>query len=159
MRLKAGAAYVPIDPGYPADRVRHIAAELDLRLCLTDTDLYPRAAEMLGADRVFLIDDPRDVRNTSSSRMTRTESGSVPTDLAYVIYTSGSTGRPKGVMIEHRNASLFVDALSTVCGTRYEDRVYQGFSVAFDASVEEMWAAFAIGGTLVVRTADAPRVR
>ena len=73
--LKAGAAYVPIDPGYPADRVRHIAAELDLRLCLTDTDLYPRAAEMLGADRVFPMDDPARSTDISSSRMTRGESG------------------------------------------------------------------------------------
>ena len=100
--LKAGAAYVPIDPGNPADRVRHIAAELDLRLCLTDTDLYPRAAEMLGADRVFPIDDPARRTDIPSSRMTHTESGVSPTDLAYVIYTSGSTGRPKGVMTEHR---------------------------------------------------------
>ena len=71
--LKAGAAYVPIDPGYPTDRVRHIAAELDLRLCLTDTDLYPRAAEMLGPDRAFPIDDSARRTDTPSSRMTRTE--------------------------------------------------------------------------------------
>ena len=155
--LKAGAAYVPIDPGYPADRVRHIAAELDLRLCLTDTDLYPRAAEMLGADRVFPMDDPARSTYVSSSRMTRGESGVSPTDLAYVIYTSGSTGRPKGVMAEHRHVSLFVDAFNKVCGTGYDDRVYQGFSLSFDGSVEEIWMAFSNGSTLVVPTADAPR--
>ena len=155
--LKAGAAYVPIDPGYPADRVRHIAAELDLRLCLTDTDLYPRAAEMLGADRVFPIDDPARRTDIPPSRVTRSDSGVSPTDLAYVIYTSGSTGRPKGVMTEHRHVSLFVDAFNKVCGTGYDDRVYQGFSLSFDGSVEEIWMAFSNGSTLVVPTADAPR--
>ena len=89
--------------------------------------------------------------------MTRTESGVSPTDLAYVIYTSGSTGRPKGVMTEHRHVSLFVDAFNKVCGTGYDDRVYQGFSLSFDGSVEEIWMAFSNGSTLVVPTADAPR--
>jgi non-ribosomal peptide synthetase component F len=73
-----------------------------------------------------------------------------PGDVCYVIYTSGSTGRPKGVMIAHRNAVAFVKTLATVYKVTQQDRIYQGFSVAFDASVEEMWAALAIGGTLVV---------
>ena len=142
----------PDRPRESADRVRHIAAELDLRLCLTDTDLYPRAAEMLGADRVFPIDDPARRTDIPSSRMTHTESGVSPTDLAYVIYTSGSTGRPEGVMTEHRHVSLFVDAFNKVCGTGYDDRVYQGFSLSFDGSVEEIWMAFSNGSTLVVPT-------
>ena len=117
-----------------------------------------RAAEMLGADRVFPIDDPARRTDIPSSRMTHTESGVSPTDLAYVIYTSGSTGRPEGVMTEHRHVSLFVDAFNKVCGTGYDDRVYQGFA-EFDGSVEEIWMAFSNGSTLVVPTptADAPR--
>src|SRR5262249_11111064 len=77
-----------------------------------------------------------------------------PSDACYVIYTSGSTGRPKGVVIEHRHAVNFVRALRTVYGLTSKDRVYQGFSVAFDASVEEVWGAFSLGGTLVVPTED-----
>jgi non-ribosomal peptide synthetase-like protein len=155
--LKAGAAYVPIDPGYPAERVRHIAAELGLQLCMTDSALYERAADILGVDRIFPIDDPECDRSISPSRMTPEESGVVPTDLAYVIYTSGSTGRPKGVMTEHRHVSLFVDAFNKVCGTGRDDRIYQGFSLSFDGSVEEIWMAFSNGSTLVVPPADAPR--
>jgi non-ribosomal peptide synthetase-like protein len=67
-----------------------------------------------------------------------------------VIYTSGSTGGPKGVIVEHRNATGFVRSLSSIYGLNDDDRVYQGFSVAFDASIEEIWAAFSLGGTLVV---------
>ena len=78
-------------------------------------------------------------------------------DVCYVIYTSGSTGRPKGVMIAHRNAVAFVKTLATVYKVTPHDRVYQGFSVAFDASVEEVWAAFAIGATLVVAPEDISR--
>ena len=80
-----------------------------------------------------------------------------PRDVCYVIYTSGSTGRPKGVVIEHRNAVNFVQALRTVYKINEDDRVYQGFSVAFDASIEEICAAFSIGGTLVVPSEDVAR--
>ena len=60
-------------------------------------------------------------------------------------------------MTEHRHVSLFVDAFNKVCGAGYDDRVYQGFSLSFDGSVEEIWMAFSNGSTLVVPTADAPR--
>src|SRR5262245_46351494 len=78
-------------------------------------------------------------------------------DVAYVIYTSGSTGRPKGVVIEHRNATAFVRTLSSIYRISPNDRIYQGFSLAFDASVEEIWAAFSIGGTLCVAPDDVSR--
>ena len=77
--------------------------------------------------------------------------------MSYVIFTSGSTGRPKGVMIEHRNVVAFVKSLQTVYRVGPNDRVYQGFSTAFDASVEEIWAAFSRGGTLIVPTEDVER--
>ena len=80
-----------------------------------------------------------------------------PGDSCYVIYTSGSTGRPKGVIIEHQNAVNFVRALRTVYKLSQDDRVYQGFSIAFDASVEEIWGAFSVGGTLVVPSAEIAR--
>jgi non-ribosomal peptide synthetase component F len=88
--LKAGAAYVPLDPDGPGERVR------------------------------------------------------------YIIYTSGSTGWPKGVQVEHRNVCHFLRTERRLFSVKPEDRVYQGFSIAFDASVEEIWLAFAAGGCLVV---------
>ena len=80
-----------------------------------------------------------------------------PNDICYVIYTSGSTGNPKGVLIEHRNAVNFIKALHKVYGLKEDDRVYQGFSIAFDASVEEIWAALSLGGTLVVPSEETLR--
>ena len=82
--------------------------------------------------------------------------GPVAANLAYVIYTSGTTGRPKGVMTEHRHVTRFIDAFNEACGTDGDDRVYQGFSLSFDGSVEEIWMAFSNGSTLVVPTRDAP---
>src|SRR5213078_270205 len=90
----------------------------------------------------------------SHARLAPGEVGNGPRDLCYVIYTSGSTGRPKGVMIEHRSACHLVSAEGRIFGVRPSDRVYQGFSLAFDASVEEVWLAFRAGATLVASTPE-----
>src|SRR5260370_4379700 len=74
--------------------------------------------------------------------------------LCYVVYVSGSSGRPKGVMSEHRSASDLVCAEARIFAVRPEDRVYQGFSLSFDASVEEVWLAFHAGATLVAATPE-----
>jgi non-ribosomal peptide synthetase component F len=81
-----------------------------------------------------------------------------PTDLCYVIYTSGTTGHPKGVGISHLNAVTFVKGVSEVYGVVSRDRVLQGFSTAFDASVEEIWMAFSSGATLVVGSLEMMRM-
>jgi non-ribosomal peptide synthetase-like protein len=80
-----------------------------------------------------------------------------PADLCYVIYTSGTTGKPKGVEIEHRSACHFVRAEAKLFQVQPSDRVYQGFSLAFDASVEEVWLAFFAGAALVVGTREMVR--
>ncbi|MBN8219213.1 MAG: AMP-binding protein, partial [Spirochaetes bacterium] len=73
-----------------------------------------------------------------------------PEDLAYIIFTSGSTGAPKGVPITHRNALAFIEGEAGIMAVRPRDRVYHGFSIAFDAAVEELWLAFGAGACLVV---------
>ena len=80
--------------------------------------------------------------------------GNAAENLAYVIYTSGTTGRPKGVQIEHRSACHLVRAEGMIFDVQPDDRVYQGFSIAFDASVEEVWLAFFAGAMLVVGTRE-----
>ena len=75
-------------------------------------------------------------------------------DLCYVIYTSGSTGRPKGVMVEHRNACHLVAAEQRIFGVHPGDRVFQGASLSFDLSVEEIWLAFGAGATLIAAPPD-----
>jgi non-ribosomal peptide synthetase-like protein len=154
--LKAGAGYVPIDPRFPLERIRVILEDSDARAVITEQDL---ADELVGTVptpllRLDLDHDAITRQRTSAPVLAREIA---PDDLSYVIYTSGSTGRPKGVMIEHRNAVAFVKSLRSVYRLNSDDRVYQGFSTAFDASVEEIWAAFARGGTLVVPTEDVER--
>ena len=156
--LKSGAAYVPIDPTYPSERIQHIAAELGLLLCLTESALAANVQRYFEGTRALVLDAQRpETLACADSPVARSEAGLSPADLAYVIYTSGTTGRPKGVMAEHRHVTWFVDAFNAACGTNGDDRVYQGFSLSFDGSVEEIWMAFSNGSTLVVPTRNAPR--
>ena len=147
--LKAGAGYVPIDPKVPLERIRAILEDSRATDVITEHDL---AETLDGAVATRLL--RLDLESGAIGRMPTTaptlRREIDPSDLCYVIYTSGSTGRPKGVMIEHRNAAAFVRSLRTVYKVTAKDRIYQGFSTAFDASVEEIWAAFSRGGTLVV---------
>jgi non-ribosomal peptide synthetase-like protein len=149
--LKAGAAYVPMDPDYPADRVQYILSDSEVALLLTSATMLSKHPDLPCPSFCF---DPRVI---SAQPTTPTGIEISPTELCYIIYTSGSTGRPKGVMLEHRNAANFVWSAQDVYGVRSDDRFYQGFSIAFDASIEEIWLTFAAGATLVVGTAEMVR--
>jgi amino acid adenylation domain-containing protein len=126
--LKAGAAYVPVDPEYPADRIRYIVEDSRLRLLLTDQDI-----NSLHDRKVY---DNLKVPQSS--------------DLAYVIYTSGSTGNPKGVMIQHRSAVNYVQAFAHYFNVNSSDRVIQQSAIAFDTMVEEIFPVLFKGGVLVM---------
>ncbi|HEY5225284.1 MAG TPA: amino acid adenylation domain-containing protein, partial [Methylovirgula sp.] len=155
--LKAGAGYVPIDPQTPAERVRLIADDAKLTLLLTEDSLLAQLGTDLGIALTSLDDAGAEIARLPKSRLTAASTSLMPSNVCYVIYTSGSTGRPKGVVLEHRNVASYIAALKSHYGISKDDRVYQGFSVAFDASVEEIWAAFANGGTLVVAPEDVAR--
>lgn len=155
--LKAGAAYVPLDPAYPVERMRHILSEAAPVLLLTERALLEQSTALFKRQIIALDDAARAVSDFPSHRLSRDETGVSPENLCYVIYTSGSTGQPKGVMTEHRSAFRFVRAFNRVCATRPGDRVYQGFSLGFDGSVEEIWMAFSNGSALVVGTPQTPR--
>ena len=147
--LKTGAAYVPIDAEYPPDRVAYILQDCNCSALLTtasSADILPST----GCPVVCLDRDHEAIARVGSQPIEG--SGVGPGDVAYVIYTSGSTGRPKGVQIEHQSVCNLVRAESQLFQVQPQDRIYQGFSIAFDASVEEVWLAFASGGTLVVGT-------
>ncbi|WP_241780861.1 AMP-binding protein, partial [Streptomyces wadayamensis] len=93
--MKTGAAYLPLDPAYPADRLTYMLEDSGARLLITHHHTHPAPADTLVID----LDAERE---TLAQQPTTTPSTTVtPDDLAYVIYTSGSTGRPKGVAIEH----------------------------------------------------------
>ncbi|WP_425508417.1 non-ribosomal peptide synthetase [Streptomyces roseirectus] len=131
--LKAGAAYVPLDPAYPRDRIVHTARDAGLALTVT------RGAEFLPTDRCA-----PDEQGTGPLPEV---SADAP---AYVIYTSGSTGRPKGVVVPHRNVVALVDATRDEYGLGAEDVWTWFHSAAFDFSVWEIWGCLLTGGRLVV---------
>ncbi|MDE3067992.1 MAG: amino acid adenylation domain-containing protein [Verrucomicrobiota bacterium] len=155
--LKAGAAYVPIDPEYPKDRAAFILKDCGADALATTAELAARRAAAFDGPMVRLDAAAAAIAAESPARLPRNAVGVGPRDLCYIIYTSGSTGRPKGVMIEHRNAWHLVREEGRLYGARPDDRVYQGASLAFDLSVEEIWLAFNAGARLVAATPEMAR--
>lgn len=155
--LKAGATYVPIDPAFPADRIKHIVEETELCLMLTELSLAERTRDFFTGPVLPLDTRAGDIARYPGHRLSPEESGATPDSLAYLIYTSGTTGRPKGVMAEHRHAYRYTLAFNEPCGTGPSDRVYQGFSLGFDGSIEEIWMAFSNGSALVVPDRETPK--
>ena len=142
--LKAGAAYVPLDVSFPAERVAFILSDCGARLLLT-TGPAPAPGEWTGT-ALNLHQRPA---NSPGSLPAEPAPGLSPDSPAYVIYTSGTTGQPKGVVLPHRSICHLVQAEQALFQPTPDDRVAQSFSVAFDASLEEIWLAWAAGAALV----------
>lgn len=155
--LKSGAGYLPLDPSYPDERMRYILDEASVDVVVTESAMRSRIEAVFDGEIVVLDEHAADIDLQPATRIPRAEIGLKQTDLCYVLFTSGTTGQPKGVMVEHRNAAQFAVAFNEPCETTSSDRIYQGFALTFDGSVEEIWMAFSNGATLVVPTADAPR--
>ncbi|SEN21075.1 non-ribosomal peptide synthase domain TIGR01720/amino acid adenylation domain-containing protein [Paracoccus alcaliphilus] len=147
--MKAGAAFLPLDPDLPAERLAFIAADAKPRAVLTLTGLQDRLPQGAG---LLALDDPAgfggDVAAAPASRIT--DIGLDPRHPAYVIYTSGSTGRPKGVVVPHAGLPALTVAQVERFGLTADSRVLQFASISFDASVMEVMMAFAAGATLVL---------
>ncbi|GAA1479921.1 hypothetical protein GCM10009624_03610 [Gordonia sinesedis] len=153
--IRSGAAYVPIDPTYPADRIAHMLADSGARLAVTTTQF----ADTLPGDIPTLrIDDPGvQVRLSHSSPTPISVTERVPArvnQLAYIIYTSGSTGRPKGVLVPHSGLRAVHDELRSRLRPGTSSRVLHFASPSFDASVLEFLLAAAGAATLVIAPTD-----
>lgn len=147
--LEAGAAYVPVDWSVPQDRADYVCADAAVALVVTREE---RAAAFR-AHEVPVLDmgaELGDIAASPDTPLGREETGAEPIDLAYIIYTSGSTGQPKGVAIRHDNICHLVRAEGAILDLRPADKVFGGFSLAFDMSIETMWSAFLTGAELLV---------
>jgi amino acid adenylation domain-containing protein len=150
--LKTGSAYVPLDPGYPKDRISFQLQDCGATLLLTQASILDRLPEFAGA--VVLLDDWQQFRSESELPV---KVATDPDNLAYVIYTSGSTGRPKGVGVTHANVIRLFAATKAWYGFNESDVWNMFHSYAFDVSVWELWGAMLHGGRLVVVPFDISR--
>jgi len=154
--LKAGGAYIPLDAEIPADRVNFIMKDSCAKILITSDEILERIGSQLDNHLTFNIDhqfcELSNYPNTKPKVSNRTTN-----DLCYIIYTSGTSGMPKGVLLEHQNVTTYIRGALEIYPISHADRTLQGFSVSFDASVEEIWLTFAVGATLVVGTFDIMR--
>ncbi|MEU9595457.1 amino acid adenylation domain-containing protein [Streptomyces sp. NPDC048109] len=153
--LKAGAAYLPLDPGYPPERLRHIVGDARPALVLTG----PGASEVLagvGAARTRCLGSAPVDGGLSGADLTDADRVAPlgPAHTAYVIYTSGSTGRPKGVQVPHLGVAALVAQQRAGLELRAEERVLLFASPSFDASVWELATALLTGASAVTAPAD-----
>jgi non-ribosomal peptide synthetase component F len=138
--LKTGAAYLPIDPALPAARIGFLLADAAPMAAITTGGLADR---LDGSDLLVIeVEDPR-IQTYPDTGLP----APAPDGIAYIIYTSGTTGVPKGVAITHHNVTQLLGSLDTYLPARVWAQCH---SLAFDASVEEIWGALLHGGRLVV---------
>ncbi|MFE3554062.1 amino acid adenylation domain-containing protein [Streptomyces sp. NPDC059193] len=151
--LKSGAAYVPLDPAYPADRLAHMVEDSGAGILVTHRGLE-RGLPVTGAVVVDLDGDGPAIARRPKTAPRTAVSG---TDLAYVIYTSGSTGRPKGVAVEHRSVLHLLENCRPAYGFDERDVWTVFHSYAFDFSVWELWGCLVTGGRAVIVPRDTAR--
>lgn len=145
--LRAGAAYLPLDPNGGNDRVRRILEDAKVA-CLIASPALRSGAENLAAPLsvpVLELD-----RNQPPGECARSAVGASGEDLAYVLYTSGSTGAPKGVMVSHRAALAFVRWATSAVGVLPSDRLSSHAPLFFDLSIFDVFGAAAVGATVVL---------
>jgi amino acid adenylation domain-containing protein/non-ribosomal peptide synthase protein (TIGR01720 family) len=151
--LKAGYAYLPLDPEYPADRIADIAGDSGMAILLTTPELQPLYAGLSTPVEYIL---PADNHQEPDGSKNPTP-GPNPSDVAYVIYTSGSTGKPKGVTIEHRNVINFVDAITAGIDMHDHGAILCLTTISFDIFVLETILPLLRGMRIVLAGAAAVR--
>jgi amino acid adenylation domain-containing protein len=143
--LKTGAAYVPLDPSYPVQRLEYMQSDTGAPVVISRSDV----GQLEGVSaRRLLLDEYREV--IAAALVGDPAVALSGSDLAYVIYTSGSTGRPKGVLVEHRNAVSFLRAFGAQVRVGPEDVVLGATTLSFDPSVVEIFLPLLHGAQIVI---------
>jgi amino acid adenylation domain-containing protein len=151
--LKTGAAYVPLDPSFPQERLRFMAQDAELTLLLSTSDLtepfdLPREQQLL------LDADAGSIAAAPATRLPVDVSSARAEDPAYVIYTSGSTGKPKGVVVPHRAVVNFLTSMAREPGLTADDVLLAVTTLSFDIAVLELQLPLTLGATVVIARRD-----
>ncbi|MEP7049207.1 MAG: amino acid adenylation domain-containing protein [Pseudomonadota bacterium] len=145
--LKSGAAYVPVDPTYPAERIALMLRDSGAQQVITTRAMLPILAKTGVAAALLVVDDPAQAEAAPVSRSLVPPN---PEDVAYLIYTSGSTGTPKGVLIPHSAVSNFLSAMRGCVGFGARDVLLSVTSPSFDISVLELFLPLVLGARVVL---------
>ncbi|MFJ6944793.1 amino acid adenylation domain-containing protein [Streptomyces wuyuanensis] len=154
--LKSGAAYLPLDPDYPADRVAHMLADSGSTTVVAVARTAAALPERAGT-AVLLLDSPDGAVDDGSTAVRGSGRPARPDDPAYLIYTSGSTGLPKGVVVTHRAIVNRLAWMQGAYGLRADDRVLQKTPSSFDVSVWEFFWPLLEGAAVVLARPDGHR--
>jgi amino acid adenylation domain-containing protein len=144
--LKAGAAYVAIDPQFPVSRCQQMVTDSGMKCLLTGSELLETLGNHFDAD--FLVNT--DSAAFNEKPLPNPATAIRPEDLAYVIYTSGSTGKPKGVLISHGSMAAYVQQFIQYFNISSADVFIQQGSVSFDVIIEEIFPVLCMGGRIVI---------
>ncbi|GAB0154914.1 non-ribosomal peptide synthetase [Chryseobacterium sp. Alg-005] len=144
--IKTGAAYVPVDPAYPAKRVEFILSDTSAKVLITNSLLAALLPENENTE-VFIFDEIKDISGQSSSPIHITIHQEA---LAYTIYTSGSTGNPKGVMVSHHSIQHLTTWHNHYFHVDHTSKLSLVAGLAFDISVWETWAALTSGASIFI---------
>ncbi|WP_367387265.1 amino acid adenylation domain-containing protein [Bacillus vallismortis] len=149
--LKSGAAYLPIDPDYPEERLKYLVKDSGTKLLLTEEHLIEKIpfTDTMGIS-VIALDDDRLAKAEKTNVTVRNK----PSDLAYVIYTSGSTGQPKGVLVEHKSLMNLCHWYVNFHEIHESDRITNYLKYSFDASITEIFPCLITGAELHVLRGD-----
>ena len=145
---KVGAAYVPLDPTFPAGRLHYMIDDARIKVCISQPSLHhllPPALKII------------DIGCPSTQAEADLPTDHSPEDIAYVIYTSGSTGQPKGVMIQHRAVINFLSAVQKHLKLSTDDRLLAVTTLSFDISVLELYLPLLTGAGLYIASSDEAR--
>ena len=149
--LKAGAAYVPLDPAYPVDRLQFMVEDAALLLVVSEGELAVPLS--LPGERLLLLD--RDADEIAAARAAARAPDPVGRDApAYVIYTSGSTGKPKGVVVPHGAVVNFLSSMAQEPGLTADDRLLAVTTTSFDISVLELFLPLSVGARVVLASRE-----
>ena len=152
--LKSGAAYVPLDPAYPAERLSLMAEDAQIALLITDTN---NAGAFAWPEQLSLVltNDAQQSRSLSAEPLPADgERDARPEDPAYVIYTSGSTGKPKGVCVPHRAVVNFLVSVAREPGLTAGDRLVAVTTLSFDIAVLELLLPLSVGAEVIVASRE-----